>query len=107
MYPLAKSGKTCGLLFIVMIMASCTKQTYHYEIKTGDDLKIDSVAFSAGSPSLIADGQSELHFIIQAYSRETVTINGKPIDSMVLIPAERIDSNAVKVLDDQGNETGR
>ena len=107
MNPLAHSRKSSVILSIFIMLAACTKQPYQYEIKTGLDLKIDSVAFSTGSPSLIADGQSELHFIIQTYSRQPVTINGKTIDSMVLIPADRIDSQSVKVLDEQGNNAGR
>jgi hypothetical protein len=106
MNPLAKSRKTCILLLIIVVLAACKKEKYNYQIKTGSDLKIDSVAFSAGSPSLIADGQAALSFIVQAYSRQTITTDSNVFDSMVLIPADRIDKKSVKILDEQGNETG-
>jgi zinc-dependent metalloproteinase lipoprotein len=106
MNPLAKSRKTCILLFVVMIMTACNKEKYNYQIKSGAELKVDSVAFSTGSPTLIADGQAALSFIVQTYSRQTLNINGNTIDSMVLIPADRIDPKSVKVLDESGNEAG-
>jgi zinc-dependent metalloproteinase lipoprotein len=106
MNPLGQSRKTCVLL-LTIILTACTKQQYNYDIKTGGDLKIDSVAFSTTSPALIADGQSQLRFIVQAYSRQTVTINEKPIDSMVLIPHDRVDTNSIKVMDNKGNVYGK
>jgi zinc-dependent metalloproteinase lipoprotein len=104
MNPLATSRKiSCLLLFIVML-CSCHKQTFQSEIKTGDQLQVDSVAFSTGSSSLIGDGQSALDFIIQAYNKKTLTIEGKTFDSMVVIPADRIDGSSVKVVDESGAE---
>ncbi len=89
---------------LVIVFASCKKDVFDYKIAKGSDIKIDSVAFSAGSPTLIADGQSELNFIIQVYSREKVTINGVAIDSMVLIPADRIPDADKKVFDGNDKE---
>lgn len=92
------------LTFFVFAFTGCKKETFDYKIATGNDIKFDSVAFSAGSPTIIADGQSELNFIIQVYSREKVTINGIAIDSMVLIPSDRIPDSEKKVYDGNGHE---
>src|SRR5882672_259595 len=101
---LATLRKISGLLLFFMILSACHKQTFENNIKTGDQLQVDSVAFSTGSPSLIADGQSALGFIIQTYNKQTLTIEGKTFDSMVVIPADRIAASSVKVLDEQGTE---
>ena len=106
MNPLAKSRKIYALLLVFIALAGCKKESYHYQTGSGEDLKIDSVAFSTGSPSLIADGQAQLSFIIESYSHQTVTIDEKKIDSMVLIPADRINSAAVKVKDENGADAG-
>lgn len=94
------------LTSLVVAFLGCKKDTFDYKIATGDAIKIDSVAFSTGSPSLIADGQSELDFIIQIYSREKVTINGVAVDSMVLIPEDRIPESDKKVFDGNDKEVG-
>lgn len=94
------------LTLFMFLFTSCKKDVFQYSIASGNAIKIDSVAFSAGSPTLIADGQSALNFIIQVYSKEQVTINGVAIDSMVLIPDDRIPDADKKVFDNNGNEVG-
>jgi hypothetical protein len=84
-------------------MQACHKEGFDYEYA---DTKVDSISFSAGSPSLIADGQSALKFIIQAYSKKQVTISGVTQDSMVLIPSDRIPDSDKKVFDETGKEVG-
>lgn len=90
----------------MVVFISCKKDVFQYNIATGNAIEIDSVAFSAGSPTLVADGQSALNFIIQVYSKEKVTINGVAIDSMVLIPDDRIPDSEKKVFDSNGKDVG-
>lgn len=106
MNPFSKLKIFLLLASFVFVVAGCKKDTFEYKIETGSAIKVDSVAFSAGSPSLIADGQSTLNFIIQAYSKEKVTINGISIDSMVLIPDDRIPDSEKKVFDNNNKEVG-
>ncbi len=94
------------LLMITVLVAACSKDQFQYDIAQGAELTIDSIAFSTGSPSLIADGESALSFIIQAYSKRKVTINGVARDSMVLIPEDRIPASEKKVFSNNGAETG-
>lgn len=82
----------------MFVFASCKKETFEYNLAKGSAIKVDSVAFSPGSSTLIADGQSTLDFIIQVYSKEKVIINGAAIDSMVLIPDNRIPDSEKKYL---------
>jgi len=102
-----RSIKLYGVLAVYLAFSACTKDSFDYSILKGADLKIDSVVFSAGSASLIADGSSELNFIIKAYSKLRVTINGVQTDSMVLIPDDRIADEQIKVYDNSGAEVGR
>lgn len=95
-----------SLFIIQMFFGACTKDDFQYKIEQGPGLKIDSIAFSTGSSSLIADGESALDFIIQAYSKRKVTIEGVERDSMVLIPEDRIPASDKKVFDNNGAEVG-
>jgi hypothetical protein len=91
----------------VLLLLSCAKEAgFDYSIQQGDAIKVDSISFSAGSSSLIADGQAALTFIVQAYSKKTVTINGVAKDSMVLVPEDRIAATDKKVFDEGGKEVG-
>ena len=85
------------------LLLACHKEGFDYEMS---EVKVDSISFSAGSPSLIADGQASLSFIVQAYSKKQVTISGVTKDSMVLIPADRIPDSDKKVFDETGKEVG-
>lgn len=106
MTPFYRSIKVYAMVAIYIAFTACTKDSFEYSILKGTDIKVDSVAFSAGSASLIADGKSALDFIIKAYSKQKVTINGVAIDSMVAIPDDRIPDSEKKVFDDGGAEVG-
>jgi hypothetical protein len=90
-------------LIIATFLLACHKEGFDYEMS---EVKVDSISFSAGSPSLIADGQAALSFIVQAYSKKQVTISGVTKDSMVLIPSDRIPDSDKKVFDETGKEVG-
>jgi hypothetical protein len=94
------------VMLLALLMLGCHKEGFDYSIPSGSDIKVDSIGFSAGSPTLIADGQAALSFIIQAYSKKQVTINGVTKDSMVLIPEDRIAASDKKVFDESGKEVG-
>jgi len=94
------------LMMPAMWMLSCKQESFNYMIPDAAAIKVDSIDFSAGSPTLIADGQASLSFIIQAYTKMKVTINGVTKDSMVLVPADRIPDTDKKVFDETGKETG-
>lgn len=96
-----------GLIISGLLLPACSKDHFQYEIEKGAGMKVDSIAFSTGSSSLIADGQSALSFIIQAYSKKKVTINGVEKDSMVLIPEDRIPATEKKVFYNNGTEAGQ
>ena len=90
-------------LILSAMVFGCHKEGFDYEMS---EVKVDSISFSAGSPSLIADGQAALSFIVQAYSKKQVTISGVTKDSMVLIPSDRIPDTDKKVFDETGKEVG-
>jgi hypothetical protein len=94
-----------GLMALILLafMLGCEKEGFEYQMS---DIKIDSISFSAGSSSLIADGQAALSFIIQAYSKKQLTVNGVVKDSMLLIPSDRIPDTDKKVFDESGKEVG-
>ena len=95
--------KAAIALMLSTFMFGCEKEGFVYEMS---DLKVDSISFSAGSPSLIADGKAALSFIIQAYSKKQITINGVVKDSMMLIPSDRIPQSDKKVFDESDKEVG-
>lgn len=95
--------KTSMPVILATLLLACHKEGFDHEMS---EVKVDSISFSAGSPSLIADGQASLSFIVQAYSKKHVTLNGIVRDSMVLIPSDRIPDNDKKVFDETGKEVG-
>jgi len=95
---------TMPLIAFTLLMQACTKEGF--DDYAMSEVKVDSIGFSAGSPSLNADGQAALSFIIQAYSKKQVTISGVTKDSMVLIPSDRIPDSDKKVFDETGKEVG-
>lgn len=94
------------MIMSTLLLSACSKDHFQYEIEQGAGMKVDSIAFSTGSPSLIADGESALSFIIQAYRKRKVSINGVEKDSMVLIPEDRIPASDKKVFYNNGTEAG-
>lgn len=90
-------------VILATLVLACNKEGFVYEMS---ETKVDSISFSAGSPTLIADGQASLSFIVQAYSKKQVTISGVTRDSMVLIPSDRIPDSDKKVFDETGKEVG-
>lgn len=107
MKPIAPFFKTImPLTLLALLMLACHKESFDYAIPEAKDIKVDSISFSTGSPSLIADGKATLSFIIQAYTRKQVTVNGVVRDSMVLVPSDRIPSTDKKVFDESGKEVG-
>ena len=78
------------LLSFMIVGYGCKQDAFEYNIPTGNEIKVDSVDFSVGTHTVLADGKSALNFIIQVYSKKAVVINGVSRDSMVLIPEDRI-----------------
>jgi hypothetical protein len=103
MKSISRLFKAVIALTLSALMLGCEKEGFEYEMS---DVKIDSISFSAGSPSLVADGQAALSFIVQAYSKKQVTINGVIKDSMMLVPGDRIPDSDKKVFDESGKEVG-
>ena len=95
------------LVSFISVFTSCKKDVFESHIPGGNEIKIDSVAFSVGTHTLLADGKSELNFIIQVYSKKTVVINGASIDSMVLVPEDRIPDSEKKVFDNTDKEVSK
>lgn len=91
------------LYMIVLIVGfqSCEKETFDYEKYQAQTADINSIYFSPGSTTLIADGKATLQFVLEAY--RNVKINdgqGGVKDTSMLIDLEALSANDVKIFVD-------
>ena len=89
------------VLAILLGLNSCKKEEFNYQVYQPKVSDIDSVYFSTGSPSLIADNQATLQFVIQAFRKVSVeNTEGKLVDSMMFVDYQALPASDVKVYAD-------
>lgn len=93
-----------GIIVTASVLAGCKKETFDYQLYQPKVTEIDSVYFSAGDVSLIADGKASLKFIVETY-RKIKGTNGA--DSMAFVDYELLPAGSLKVFDAvSGKEVG-
>lgn len=92
--------------FIVML-ASCKKESFKYNLYKPTVAEIDSIYFSAGANSLIADGKATLQFVVETYRKSKVTNpDGSQKDTLVFVDYKNLPDGSLKVFSTNGNQTG-
>ena len=86
------------ILCLLFIMYSCKKETFDYKVYEANAADIDFIAFSTGSPTLIADGKASLQFVIEAFRKVSLTTaSGETKDSLMYVDYKSIPKEEVKV----------
>src|SRR5690606_2362683 len=88
-------------LAVLVGMNSCEKEKFNYSPYQVDVSEIDSVYFSTGSPTLIADNKASLQFVLEAFrSVQIKNDEGKLVDSMLQVDYQSLPASAVKIYAD-------
>lgn len=102
--------KRIGIIPFVLlglIFGSCQEDDFDYKMAHPGIDEIDSVYFSTGARMLIADGQAQLDFVVEAFRKVPFTLqDGSCRDSMVSIDMASLPENAVKIYETNGEERG-
>lgn len=89
------------ILVLLLGLQGCEKESFDYQVYQPIASDIDSVGFSTGSPTLIADGKASLQFVLEAY--RTVEIKNKAgvtKDTMMFVDYKALAAEDVKVFVD-------
>lgn len=85
------------MLVILLGMSSCKKEEFNYEIYQPQVGDVDSIYFSTGSPSLVADGQAKLQFVVEAFRKVQINAeNGQVNDTMMYVDHTLLPAGAVQ-----------
>lgn len=82
------------------LIAGCRKETYDYQMFKPEVGQIDSIYFSPGAHTLVADGQATLQFVIETYRTIQVADNGSSKDSLVEVDYKGLPEGSVQILKD-------
>lgn len=93
--------KTIYMLAMLLAFQGCKKETFNYALYEADAARIDSVYFSTGSPTLIADGKASLQFVLETYRKVQIeSAQGKLKDTMMFVDYLTLPANEIKVYAD-------
>lgn len=99
--------KNILLVLIVLMFASCKKESFDYKLYQPKVDEVDSIYFSAGANSLIADGKAALQFVVEAYRKASITDeNGQQKDTMYFVDYTKLPEGSLKIFDNDGKESG-
>jgi len=90
--------KITYILFILLGLNSCKKEEFSYQVYQPQVEDVDSIYFSTGSPSLIADGKAKLQFVVEAFRK--VRINkedGQTLDTMMYVDHSLLPAGSVQI----------
>lgn len=87
--------KVIYLFAVLLGLQSCDKDSFDYNLYKPTSEDVDSVYFSAGSPTLIADGKASLQFVVEAYRK--VSLENAKKDTMMFVDYTALPESDVKV----------
>ena len=95
------------LVLLAFLLSNCDEDTFEYQMYVPQASEVDSIYFSTGTKSLIADGNASLRFVVEAFRTATFTsAEGHSFDSLVMIKLNELPDGAVKIIDESGSEVG-
>lgn len=99
-------------LFIIasllsVVVTACKKEAFNHQLYVPEAGDIDSIYFSAGATSLIADGKATLQFVVETYRTIQVTTpSGTKKDSLVFVDYRNLPQGALKIRQVGGTDAG-
>lgn len=91
----------------IMTFVACKKESFNYQLYQPTVGEIDSIYFSTGSSSLIADGKAALQFVVEAYRTIQVTgADGSKKDSLVFVDYKNLPDGSLNIVASSGSVTG-
>lgn len=91
----------------ILALSSCKKEKFNYQLFKPTVADIDSIYFSTGATTLIADGKATLQFVIEAYRTIQVSkADGTKKDSLVFVDYNNLPSGSLKIFKNNGGELG-
>lgn len=86
---------------------ACKQETFDYQLYVPLVDEIDSIYFSTGATSLIADGRATLHFVVETFRTTKMTnANGDLVDSLVFVDYKKLPAGSIKVFHESEGEVG-
>lgn len=90
--------KITYILAILLGLNSCKKEEFAYSVYKPKASDIDSVYFSTGSPTLIADNKATLQFVLEAYRKVRIKNDaGQSKDTMMFVDYTALPASDVKI----------
>ncbi|GAB1473581.1 hypothetical protein MASR2M69_10220 [Bacteroidota bacterium] len=97
------------IIFVAMIflLIGCEKELFEYSIYKPSVNEVDSIYFSTGTTSLIADGKAKLSFIVETYRKISIKkADGSSKDTLVFFDYTELPEGSLKILDGNGTSVG-
>jgi len=89
------------LAAVVIAFTACEKETFDYASYEVSSSEIDSVYFSTGNKTLIADGKASLQFVLETYRMVKVDNDeGLSGDSLMFVDYRKLKDNDVQIFAD-------
>lgn len=94
-----------GLL--ALFATACKKESFDYKPYQPAVTDIDSIYFSTGANSLLADGRATLQFVVETYrTLQITTAAGSKKDSLVFVDYKNLPEGSLKIFGPDGKEMG-
>lgn len=82
----------------LLTLTACSDKDFSYDMYVPQVSEIDSISFSAGSKSLIADNKASLSFVIETFRKTKLKNNqGREVDTMLFVDYRQLPEGSVKV----------
>lgn len=93
--------KIIYLFAVLLALQSCEKEAFDYANYQPKVEDIDSIYFSTGSPSLIADGKAALQFVVETYRKVQIkNAAGQLKDTMMFVDYTALPTSETKIYAD-------
>ena len=85
-------------LAFTIVIAGCKKESFDYKMYQPALAEIDSVYFSPGASTLVADGQATLQFVVEAYRTISIQTPAGKKDSLVKVDERSLPKGSIQIL---------
>lgn len=89
---------------VVVLFSRCDEESFDYNLYQATLSDVDSVGFSTGAYSLIANGEAKLNFFVDLY--RSVRYEGDSVDSYLLVDLKDLPAGTIKIYDETDTEVG-
>ncbi|MCA5005023.1 M43 family zinc metalloprotease [Sphingobacterium bovistauri] len=90
--------KILYILLAIVLFQSCQKESFEYVIYKPTVEDIDSIYFSTGSKTLIADGKASLNFVIETFRKVRIAnAIGQQKDTLMFVDYKTLPHSDIKI----------